>query len=75
MPMTIPHCLRNRVPRSKPNNSAFAFADAGGKIHYEFHCHCSLAKQKAQRLPPTAMPGANLNILCSAGNIVGRSVL
>ena len=22
MPMTIPHCLRNRAPRSKPNNSA-----------------------------------------------------
>jgi len=48
MPMTIPHCLRNRAPRSKPNYSAFAFAHTGGKIHYEFHCHCSLAR-KAER--------------------------
>jgi hypothetical protein len=35
----------------------------------------SLAKQKEQRLLPPQCPGANLNILCSPGNIVGRWVL
>jgi len=47
MPMTIPHCLRNRAPRSKPNNSAFAFADTGGKIQLNSTGIIrSLAKQK-----------------------------
>jgi hypothetical protein len=73
MPMTNPHCLPNRAPRSKANNSAFAFADTGGKNSTVIVR--SLAKQKEQRLPPPQCPGANLRILCSAGNIVGRWVL
>ena len=58
MPMTIPHCLRKRAPRSKPNNSAFAFADTGGKYAMNSTVIVrSLAKQKEQRLPPPQCPG------------------